>query len=140
TSSPETRPQSAGRLTPGRQSRSAVRVDQNRLLRPAGGVAWRRRCHSWPLPRGFAMPAKPSLRDRFSRAFRRRRTSPVRTPPALRRQLERLEDRAVPAVSLNSQFTGLPIGQSGDFVPPDTCGAAGSGNTYVETVNQEIAL
>src|SRR5207248_5488878 len=48
-------------------------------------------------PARSAMPAKRSLRERLFGPFRTRRTAPVRKPPALRRQLEPLEDRTVPA-------------------------------------------
>jgi uncharacterized repeat protein (TIGR01451 family) len=57
--------------------------------------------------------------------------------------LERLEDRTVPSVTVVNAaghgYTGLDFNQSGGYVPPDTCGAAGPVN-YVETVNQEIAI
>jgi uncharacterized repeat protein (TIGR01451 family) len=57
--------------------------------------------------------------------------------------LERLEDRTVPSVSvLNNSGNGyaaLSFNQSGGYVPPDTCGAAGP-SAYVETVNQSVAL
>src|SRR5262245_36867921 len=66
-----------------------------------------------------------------------------RTARPGRLQLERLEDRTVPSVSvLNNSgngYTGLNFNQSGGFVPPDTCGAAGP-SAYVETVNQTVAL
>jgi uncharacterized repeat protein (TIGR01451 family) len=71
------------------------------------------------------------------------------TPPARRGgssrplALEALEDRAVPAVSIlnngGSGYAGLSFNQSGGYVPPDTCGAAGP-SAYVETVNQSVAL
>src|SRR5207248_7977941 len=57
--------------------------------------------------------------------------------------LERLEDRAVPAVSIlnngGNGFAALSFNQSGGYVPPDTNGAAGP-SAYVETVNQTVAL
>jgi uncharacterized repeat protein (TIGR01451 family) len=57
--------------------------------------------------------------------------------------LEALEGRVVPAVSIldsgGSGFAGLSFNQSGGYVPPDTCGAAGP-SAYVETVNQSVAV
>src|SRR6266705_1970286 len=57
--------------------------------------------------------------------------------------LEVLEDRTVPSVTIlnngGNGYTGLDFNQSGGYVPPDTCGAAGPAN-YVETVNQELAI
>src|SRR6476661_7591758 len=41
--------------------------------------------------------------------------------------------------SILANYSGLSFSQSGGFVPPDTCGAAGPSN-YVETVNQTIAI
>ena len=64
-------------------------------------------------------------------------------PGAFGLTLERLEDRAVPSVSvLNNSgngYAGLSFNQSGGYVPPDTCGAAGP-SVYVETVNQSLAI
>jgi len=42
-------------------------------------------------------------------------------------------------VSIAHDYAGLNFNQSGGYVPPDTCGAAGL-SSYVETVNQEIAI
>ena len=42
-------------------------------------------------------------------------------------------------VSIVHDYAGLNFNQSGGYVPPDTCGAAGP-SSYVETVNQEIAI
>src|SRR5262249_54855023 len=57
--------------------------------------------------------------------------------------LERLEDRTVPTVSVLNNggggYAGLGFGQSGGYVPPDTCGAAGP-SVYIETVNQTLAI
>lgn len=57
--------------------------------------------------------------------------------------MEQLEDRTVPSVSVVNNgglgYTGLDFNQSGGYVPPDTAGAAGP-SSYVETVNQEVAL
>ena len=36
-------------------------------------------------------------------------------------------------------YAGLDFNQSGGYVPPDTCGAAGP-SSYVETVNQTLAI
>jgi uncharacterized repeat protein (TIGR01451 family) len=59
--------------------------------------------------------------------------------------LEPLEDRTLPSVSIASTnnnsngYAALDFNHSGGFVPPDTCGAAGP-SSYVETVNQELAI
>jgi uncharacterized repeat protein (TIGR01451 family) len=57
--------------------------------------------------------------------------------------VEALEDRTLLAVSVlnnaGSGYSALSFNQSGGYVPPDTCGAAGP-SAYVETVNQEVAL
>jgi len=75
--------------------------------------------HSTPQRRARIAPAKPQLR------------------------IEALEDRTVPSVSIlnngGSGYVGLGFNQSGGYVPPDTCGAAGPA-AYVETVNQSVAL
>jgi hypothetical protein len=42
-------------------------------------------------------------------------------------------------INQRSGFTGLNFSQSGGYVPPDTCGAAGP-TCYVETVNQAIEI
>jgi hypothetical protein len=72
------------------------------------------------------MPMRSWIRDLFARPA----TPPIRKAP--RRacpRIEALEDRTVPSVSvLNNSGNGyaaLNFSQSGGFVPPDTCGAAG---------------
>ena len=64
-------------------------------------------------------------------------------PVLFRPVLEVFEDRTVPAVSIlnnsGNGYAALSFNQSGGYVPPDTCGAAGP-SAYVETVNQEVAL
>jgi hypothetical protein len=50
-----------------------------------------------------------------------------------------LEDRTLLTVNLLSNYSGLNFSQSGGYVPPDTCGAAGTAN-YVETVNQTVGI
>ena len=64
-------------------------------------------------------------------------------PVLFRPVLEVVEDRTVPAVSIlnnsGNGYAALSFNQSGGYVPPDTCGAAGP-SAYVETVNQEVAL
>ena len=66
-----------------------------------------------------------------------------RRPVIFRPMLEVLEDRTVPSVSIlnnsGNGYAALSFNQSGGYVPPDTCGAAGP-SAYVETVNQEVAL
>jgi uncharacterized repeat protein (TIGR01451 family) len=64
-------------------------------------------------------------------------------PHARRPIVEALENRVVLSVSvLNNSgngYSALSFNQSGGYVPPDTCGAAGP-SAYVETVNQSVAL
>src|SRR6478736_6287166 len=76
---------------------------------------------------------------------------PLRTPSraaiarsrARRPLVEALENRTVLSVSVlnnaGAGYAALSFNQSGGYVPPDTCGAAGP-SAYVETVNQEVAL
>src|SRR4029077_13627858 len=65
------------------------------------------------------------------------RSAPGKRPRG-RLRLEPLEDRTVLSVSIaatnnNGQgYAALSFNQSGGYVPPDTCGAAGPTN-YVET-------
>jgi hypothetical protein len=55
-------------------------------------------------------------------------------------ELEWLETRALPSVTIAHNYTGLDFNQSSDFpIPPDTNGAAGPSN-YVETVNDTVAI
>jgi uncharacterized repeat protein (TIGR01451 family) len=56
-----------------------------------------------------------------------------------RPRLETLEDRVLPVVNVISSYQGINFGQTQGFIPPDTCGAAGT-NSYVETVNQTISI
>jgi uncharacterized repeat protein (TIGR01451 family) len=62
-----------------------------------------------------------------------------------RLSLERLEDRTLLSVAIASTnnngqgYSALDFNSSGGYVPPDTVGAAGP-NSYVETVNQTVAL
>ncbi|MBO0700772.1 MAG: hypothetical protein J2P46_20410, partial [Zavarzinella sp.] len=67
-----------------------------------------------------------------------RSTRPAKRPRTSCRRLHlgTLEDRTVPAVNLLNNYSALL--QNG-FVPPDTCGAAGP-SSYVETINQDIAI
>jgi hypothetical protein len=78
------------------------------------------------------------------RWFRRppRRNARHASPMSRRRvilTLEQLENRIVPTVNLLSNFNGIDQAHSFGYTPPDTQGAAGS-NSYVETVNQSIAI
>jgi uncharacterized repeat protein (TIGR01451 family) len=81
---------------------------------------------------------KKSLRRTAGRRGRRRHSTLFCRPAP-----ERLEDRTVPSVSLlnnnGNGYAGLSFNQSGGYVPPDTCGAAGP-SVYVETVNQTVAI
>jgi uncharacterized repeat protein (TIGR01451 family) len=45
----------------------------------------------------------------------------------------------LPALNLISHYSGLNFSQTGGWIPPDSCGAAGP-TSYVETTKQEIAL
>ena len=69
-------------------------------------------------------------------------------PPRVRSNrlaLERLEDRTLLSVTIaptnngGSGYAALDFNHSGGYTPPDTSGAAGP-SSYVETVNQEVAL
>src|SRR5262245_22091518 len=66
-----------------------------------------------------------------------------RPAAAFRPRVERFEDRTVPAVGIlngsGNGYAALSFNQSGGYVPPDTCGAAGP-SAYVETVNQALAV
>jgi uncharacterized repeat protein (TIGR01451 family) len=57
--------------------------------------------------------------------------------------VEKLEDRTVPSVTIlnnnGSGYAALSFNQSGGYVPPDTCAAAGP-SVDVETVNQTLAI
>jgi hypothetical protein len=77
-----------------------------------------------------------ALRKRFSFS---RSSKPYRRCHRL--QLERLEDRIVPSLTLLSHYTGLDTSINGNSPgePPDTQGAAGPSGV-VEVVNQGIAL
>jgi autotransporter-associated beta strand protein len=55
-------------------------------------------------------------------------------------RLEALESRLIPSVTVNTNFPGMNVNDAGGFVPPDSNGAAGSGNTYIQTANQAIAI
>jgi uncharacterized repeat protein (TIGR01451 family) len=77
------------------------------------------------------------------------RLSPARPAPPRRRErrhgllVEALERRALLTVSVlnngGNGYSALSFNSSGGYVPPDTCGAAGP-SSYVETVNQSVAL
>src|SRR5229473_1408037 len=72
---------------------------------------------------------------------RRAAANPQRT----RLLLERLEDRTLPSVTIaptnnnGNGYSALDFNQSGGYTPPDTNGAAGP-SSYVETVNQTVAI
>jgi uncharacterized repeat protein (TIGR01451 family) len=78
---------------------------------------------------GDIAPRRARIRDR-------RRSRP---------ELEPLESRRVLSVTIaptndgGNGYAALDFNQSGGYVPPDTCGAAGP-TSYVETVNQTVAL
>ncbi len=69
------------------------------------------------------------------------RRTPNRRSPRLRRlQLEQLEDRIVPSLTLLGHYTGLDsAGVGGGGEPPDTQ-AAGGPSSVIETVNQGIGI
>lgn len=88
---------------------------------------------SW-LQRFFrSLPAVGRRRPEAARAYR------------ARLRLERLEDRTLPSVTIaptnnnGNGYAALSFNQSGGYTPPDTNGAAGP-SSYVETVNQTVAL
>src|SRR5436305_14790040 len=62
-----------------------------------------------------------------------------RTLRPWRPMLEGLESRTVLSVTIASSYSALDFNQSGGYTPPDTDGAAGP-TSYVETVNQAVAL
>lgn len=70
-----------------------------------------------------------------------RRTKPRRWTRLSRLAVaaELLEARELLSVTVASNYAGLSFNQSGGYIPPDTCGAAGP-TSYVETVNQTVAL
>jgi uncharacterized repeat protein (TIGR01451 family) len=57
--------------------------------------------------------------------------------------VEKFEDRTVPSVTIlnngGNGYAALSFNQSGGYVPPDTCAAAGP-SVAVETVNQSLAI
>src|SRR5262245_16617620 len=83
------------------------------------------------------------LFDSFRRSKSVRRKSARRSRPFSPLALERLEDRSVPTVNIlnngGAGYAALSFNQSGGYVPPDTCGAAGP-SVYVGTVNQSLAI
>src|SRR5258708_36117595 len=80
----------------------------------------------------MSMLSKHHSSERFTRTTKVQRR--------FRPRLEVLEDRTLLAVSLLNHYSGLDFGQSSTFaIPPDTNGAAGP-TSYVETVNQTIAI
>src|SRR5271166_2782865 len=93
-----------------------------------------------PVWRQWLVRLSRSLQTRDEHSASRSRTRRQKRP-----QLEKLEDRTLPSVTIASTnnngngYTGLDFNQSGGYVPPDTQGAAGPTN-YVETVNQEVAI
>jgi hypothetical protein len=79
----------------------------------------------------------------FWNKWRKSPLPPRRSRPHRRRsrlELEQLEDRVVPSLTLLSHYTGLDsAGVGGGGEPPDTQGAAGP-SSVVETVNQGIGI
>ncbi len=74
--------------------------------------------------------------QRFGNQFKTKRRDRAGQKESRRLQLELLETRLAPAVSVINNFDGLVQGGS---VPPDTCGAAGP-FSYVETVNSAVSI
>ncbi|HEV3236157.1 MAG TPA: hypothetical protein VGZ25_04175, partial [Gemmataceae bacterium] len=93
------------------------------------------------------MNASPkSWLHRFSRSWlKSRRPRPATGCTRSRLWLELLEDRTLLSVTIaptnnsGNGYSALDFNQSGGYVPPDTNGAAGP-TSYVETVNQTVAL
>ncbi len=80
----------------------------------------------------------------FSRRRRKAKTQTTAAQRAFLRRffrptVEQLEERRLLTVNVTSNYDGLDISGTQGFVPPDTCGAAGP-SSYVETVNQSVAL
>jgi acrosin len=75
---------------------------------------------------------------RATKLFRAARLRPAR-PTTRRLALDSLEDRTTPAALVMNHYNALALAGTSGFVPPDTCGAAGT-NRYVETVNQDVLL
>src|SRR5260370_31632830 len=73
---------------------------------------------------------------RFGNQLKTKRRDRAGQKESRRLQLELLETRLAPAVSVINNFDGLVQGGS---VPPDTCGAAGP-FSYVETVNSAVSI
>ncbi|HEX7449524.1 MAG TPA: DUF4214 domain-containing protein [Pirellulales bacterium] len=92
----------------------------------------------------FRQSTKPihANRQKKQAAPRRRRAQlNVRRLGILRQ--EKLEDRNLLSVDLLGSFAGMTIDSNTGgtlFTPPDSCGAASSGTTYVETVNQQVTV
>jgi uncharacterized repeat protein (TIGR01451 family) len=92
-------------------------------------------------------PTRRNWLRRFSRSWLAgggQRPAPAR-PWHAQPWLEHLEDRALPSVTIaptnnsGQGYAALDFYQSGGYTPPDTNGAAGP-TSYVETVNQTVAL
>src|SRR5437660_113382 len=75
---------------------------------------------------------------RSSRSFSKKKAA-RKTKLKRSLQLELLEERTVPSVTINNNYPGIDFPHSQGYVPPDTSGAAGPSN-YLETVNQEITI
>ena len=81
---------------------------------------------------------------RLFRSFSIKTSKSVATQNLARRlTLEALETRTVPSVTIlnngGNGYAALSFNQSGGYVPPDTCAAAGP-SVDVETVNQTVAI
>ncbi|MHB1423964.1 MAG: autotransporter outer membrane beta-barrel domain-containing protein [Gemmataceae bacterium] len=86
----------------------------------------------WKNWRRLFSSARPSQQSR--------RLAKRRPLHSRRLELERLEDRIVPTLTVLSEYPALNFTSSGaTSVPPDTEGAAGP-NSFVEAVNQAIAI
>lgn len=84
------------------------------------------------------------LRERWlgkhTAGSRRRNRLVARRSLYHRLELERLENRIVPSITLLSSQQGINLdNSSGGWVPPDTQGGAGP-NSYVETTNATVAM
>jgi hypothetical protein len=73
--------------------------------------------------------------QRFRNQFNAKRRHRASNKGSRRLQLERLETRLAPTVSVLNNFDSIWSGA----VPPDTCGAAGP-NSYIESGNSYINI
>lgn len=87
-------------------------------------------------------PSRASRRLKKQASRGRSRVGGVFSRLSVLRQ-EQLEERRLLSVNLLGSFAGMTIDSNTGgtlFTPPDACGAASPGTTYVETVNQQVTI